>query len=88
MEITFETIRDHITENCLQAKVGEAWSFGLTNGSRIITELWNDELSIRLEDGEGYEIETQMLDFQKMERKELEQSVEYVLRCADRNMAA
>lgn len=88
MDITFTTVMKQIAKNCMETRIGEPWAYGFANGSRIVTALWNDELSILLEDGEGFEIESQILDFNKITEEDLEQSVGYLLRCADGHMAA
>ena len=86
-KICVTELTEQLIRNCIQlTQIGEPYKYCFVNGFSLISELWNDEITIRLEDSEGYEIESQTLDYNNMTDKDLRETISYLLDCVEKEL--
>ena len=86
-KICIDELIKRLVNNCRRmTQIGEPYEYCFINGFSLISELWNDEVTIRLEDSEGYEIESQTLDYNNMTDKDLRETISYLLDCVEKEL--
>ena len=86
-KICVDELTKQLVHNCRRlTQIGEPYKYRFVNGFSLISELWNDEFTIRLEDSEGYEIELLTLDYNNITDKDLRETISYLLDCVEKEL--